>query len=371
MSDSIIIGMDVHKKTIQYCILKNMDRKPISEGSLVNEEVKVRNKFKSWKKKYPNAKVVYEAGGCGYRLYEWAHARELDCRIIAPSTLRRKTLHKKTDRLDALDLAKAYRNQDVNEIKVPDPEMQGLRRFMKLRHSVSKRNAVCKVKIQHFLNYWCLRVERPTAADWPERVLSISKSLPDMAQTEILFLLRELEEKKVMLSDIDKEIELYSQRETIKPYHDALVAMRGVGTSTAMTLISCIVDIRRFKAPIDLMNYLGLVPRPWESGGSRKTKGVTKSCSKAVMTVITQAAQNQTKRYSTTSKTLRTKREGLDIEYIKIADKAGHRLNRKFRSMEARNKPRNCSIIAVGRELLGFVWSMMMKVTEQEFTKTV
>ena len=52
------------------------------------------------------------------------------------------------------------------------------------------------------------------------------------------------------------------------------------------------------------------------------------------------------------------RREGLNAEVITIAERADHRLRRRFRVLAGRGKHKNKVVTAVSRELAGFVWAI-------------
>jgi len=364
MTHSNIISLDVHKATIHYCILKGIEKRPTDQGVFNNEETVCRRRLKSWSKKYPEAIVLYEAGGCGYKMFEWAVHYGLDCQIIAPSSLRRKPNYRKTDKNDALDLALAFRNEKVTAITVPDPEMQALRAFMKYRHSTSRKRGAILTKIKLFLNFYNLKIESDGPKVWIDRVGAQAKLLPKLAGLHLLSMLHDLRDADDRLEQLDREMHSTAKLPEIKPMHDALVSIKGIGTVTALTLISTIIDIRRFKSPYDLMIYLGLTPRPWQSGKKKTMKGISKACSRAVMVVMTEAAGSQKSYYRATTRRLNKDRAGLHPELIRIADKAGYRLHSRYHHLLNRGKHTSCARIAVARELAGFVWAMLMKVLE-------
>ncbi|MDZ7793291.1 MAG: transposase [Spirochaetia bacterium] len=60
-----------------------------------------------------------------------------------------------------------------------------------------------------------------------------------------------------------------------------LMAIKGIGTFTALSIIAEISDFRRFAKPSQFMSYLGLVPAEHSSGERRRQNGITKSGNKA------------------------------------------------------------------------------------------
>ena len=62
---------------------------------------------------------------------------------------------------------------------------------------------------------------------------------------------------------------------------------------------------------------------------------------------------------------LKKRQEGLSGEIRAIAWKAQHRLNKKFCQMSGRGKSRQVADVAIGRELLGFIWAIATQVANE------
>ena len=126
---------------------------------------------------------------------------------------------------------------------------------------------------------------------------------------------------------------------------------------TAMTLFSEIDDIRRFRSPRALMAYLGLVPTEKSSGEKERKGSITKAGNSHARRVLVEAAWNNRHRAGA-DLILRRRRQGQSPEAVAIAIKAQHRVSRKFHRLWQRKHP-NVAVVAVARELCGFVWAIM------------
>jgi transposase len=143
-----------------------------------------------------------------------------------------------------------------------------------------------------------------------------------------------------------------------------LQAMRGVSTIVSATMVSELGDLRRFKNPSKLMSYVGMVPREYSSGPKTWRGSITKAGNPHVRRVLVEACWSGRLRPAHTVR-LKRRQEGLDQAVIDIAWKAQKRLNTRFKRMRARGKPQNVTIIAMARELLGFMWAIGQKVEAQ------
>lgn len=100
------VGMDVHKESIEIAIAEDGRNQEVRrygriDGELDSLERVVRKLVSSGKQ----LSFVYEAGPCGYHLYRHLSAKGLECKVVAPSLIPKKSSdHVKTDRRDAVNL---------------------------------------------------------------------------------------------------------------------------------------------------------------------------------------------------------------------------------------------------------------------------
>ena len=139
----------------------------------------------------------------------------------------------------------------------------------------------------------------------------------------------------------------------------ALRCFRGIDTITAMSLVAELHDVMRFESPRQLMAYLGLVPSEHSSGEKERRGEITKAGNGHVRRLLIEAAWHYRLRPGVAALTKR--REGQPTRVVAIADRAMHRLHRRFNRMVERGKPRPKVVVAVARELSGFVWAALRK----------
>jgi transposase len=143
------------------------------------------------------------------------------------------------------------------------------------------------------------------------------------------------------------------------PYREPVAwlrCFRGIDTVTAITIVAELHDPRRFQSPRDLMAYLGLVPSEQSTGERRRRGAITKAGNGHVRRVLIEAAWHYRHRPSVGVK-LRQRRHGQAPRVIAIADRAQQRLCRRYHRLTERGKPPNKVVVAVARELVGFIWA--------------
>ena len=137
--------------------------------------------------------------------------------------------------------------------------------------------------------------------------------------------------------------------------------MRGIDTLTAMTLLTEIFEFGRFDSPRALMAYLGVTPSEDSSGESRRPGAITKTGDRRVRWIPTEAGWHYRHPYAV-GKALKARRKDQPAWPVDLADRAAKRLYRRYRHLIERGKSAPVAIIAVVRELAGFIWAMLRQL---------
>jgi transposase len=103
---------------------------------------------------------VYEAGPCGYWLYRYLTKKNLTCWVVAPSQIPKKAGDRvKTDRRDAVQLARLLRAGDLTPVYIPSVEDEAIRDVVRAREDVLKDLKAAKVRLKAFLLRQDIRYE--------------------------------------------------------------------------------------------------------------------------------------------------------------------------------------------------------------------
>lgn len=362
MSKPIIwVGLDVHKDSITAAMLEGDSNEP--EVLRISSDLqRVRRLFRRLGTRGP-VRACYEASSCGYVLQRDLERCGFTCQVIAPSLIPKKPGERcKTDRIDAVMLARLYRSGHLTAIQIPTKEQESLRCLLRLRYRYQELAKDTKRRILSTLLSEGL-VFRETKTPWSlkhrrwleKQRRELSGPLGTILSTE----LENLEYLEMQRTALDAEIERHAQMPSYSHLVKALCCLRGVKTLTAMVLISEIGDIRRFDSPRALMAWTGLVPME----RNRETRGgITKTGNAHVRRILIEAGWHNRHR-SRAGQHLERRREGMPTEILAIAVKAQHRLCKRFLRLSYRKNTR-VAVAAVARELCGFVWAMM-KVAPQ------
>jgi transposase len=149
---------------------------------------------------------------------------------------------------------------------------------------------------------------------------------------------------------------------TLAPVVAALQALRGVQLIAAVTLVAEIQDFWRFTNPRQLMAYLGLVPGENSSGARRRLGAITKAGNAPARRMLVEIAHLY-RHPARVSPVIARRQVNLPKTVTDIAWSAQTRLCARFRRLAARRVPHNKIVVAIARELAGFVWAIAREVT--------
>jgi transposase len=157
---------------------------------------------------------------------------------------------------------------------------------------------------------------------------------------------------------LDQAVEQAAQQEPYRTPVGWLRCYRGIDTVTALTVVAEVQGIERFTTARALMAYLGLTPSVNASGQRTRRGAITKTGNAHVRRVLVEAAWSQRHRVRV-SRALRKRRQGQPEWVIAQADRTMRRLNRRYLKMLHENKPQGKIVVAVARELVGFIWATL------------
>ena len=149
---------------------------------------------------------------------------------------------------------------------------------------------------------------------------------------------------------------------SLAPVVAALQALRGMQLIAAITLVAEIQDFWRFPSPRQLMAYLGLVPAEHSSGPKRRLGAITKAGNSPARRMLVEIA-HQYRYPARVSPVIARRQAELPKAVTDVAWQAQTRLCARFRRLAARRLPTNKVVVAIARELTGFVWAIAREVT--------
>jgi transposase len=285
--------------------------------------------------------------------------------VIAPSLVPTRPGDRvKTDRRDALKLARLLRSGELTAVWVPEAEHEALRDLSRARGDAREDLHRARQRLGKLLLR--LGVHPPTGGRaWTKRhgawldTGRLAHPPQHVVLGEYRLAVTQAEER---LKRLEAELALAAEQGPQAAVLAALQTCRGVGLITAVTLVAELGNLRRFRSPRELMKYVGGVPSEASSGGRQRRGPVTKTGNRHVRHVIVEAAWHY--RYPPRlAGPLKQRQAGQAAVVTAIAWKAQDRLHRRYRRLLARGKSKGKVVVAVARELLGFLWAIAQEVT--------
>jgi transposase len=315
-------------------------------------------------RKYQRLTFCYEAGPTGYGLYRLIKSLGHECLVVAPSLIPKRPGDKvKTNRRDALSLAKLLRAGELTAVWVPDRAHEAMRDLTRARETAvmdlrSKRQQLSALLLRQGRIYpegrqsWSKTHTRWLLGqkfDYPEQRLVFE---------EMMLAMRQAQERLVRLEEaISAAVPDWS----LAPFVTALMAMRGMDVIAASTVLAEIGDLTRFQTANELMAYLGLVPSEDSTGDTVRRGSITKAGNRRARRMLVECAWS----YQHPPRVGRTKQAKVDAAPQAVRDiawKAQHRLYRRYRTLIRKGKLKTVAITAIARELAGFLWAVSRQV---------
>ena len=314
--------------------------------------------------KYERLAFCYEAGPTGYGLYRQITGLGQECMVAAPSLIPKKPGNRvKTNRRDALELAKQLRAGDLTAVWVPDSHHEAMRDLTRARGAAVQDVRHKGQQVSAFL----LRLGRhydPAKKTWTKAHLGWLASQkfehPEqrIAFEEMLLAVRQAQDRVGRLEDaIRAAVPDWSLAEVVP----ALMAMRGIDMVTATAFLAEIGDLSRFRTPRQLMAYLGLVPSEQSTGDTVVRGPITKAGNRRARRLLIESAWSY-RHPPRIGRDKQAKVAAAPRAVAEIAWKAQNRLYRRYLALIRKGKLKTVAITAVARELAAFIWAVARAV---------
>ncbi|TPI45748.1 IS110 family transposase [Mesorhizobium sp. B2-9-1] len=309
--------------------------------------------------KHSRLHFCYEAGPTGYGLHRQIVALGHRCDVVAPSLIpKRQGERVKTNRRDAVSLARLLRAGELKGIWVPDAVHEAVRDLVRVRSTASedlrkKRQQLLSFLLRHgrvFSGHrnWSLAHARWLAAqkfDHPAQQIVFQDQIDVITDAQ------------ARLERLDAQLAELVPSWSMAPVVAAYQALRGVSFIVAVTFVSEVGDVRRFDNPRQLMAFLGLVPSERSTGDTVKRGGLTLAGNRRARRVLVEGAWSY--RYpARVTEPIRARLEGLPKAVREIAWKAQTRLCGRYRRLTAAGKKTPIVVAAIAREMAAFLWAI-------------
>lgn len=356
MDGTTFVGLDVHVKTITMAVGRS-DGVGQEVATFLNTEAELRKRLGKLGDPASLA-VCYEAGPCGYGIYRQLTKQGIACQVVAPSLIPTKAGDRvKTDRRDAVKLARLLRSGDLTAIGVPTPDLEAVRDLSRARQAAgTDLHRLRQRLLKLFSHHGIAEPAQRNRWQGPWWTWANAVTLPQPASQIVLADLRTtITTSQARLDRLTSDLLSAASQCEQAALITALQTLHGVGPITAIGIVAEVGDLTRFDNPTKLVAYGGLNPSEHSSGSRQQRGGITRTGNRHVRYLIVEASWH----YAHPMRPAKTPPATV-IE--QIAATARERLAYRYRSLTRKHKANQAAAVAVARELLCFMWAIAQEV---------
>ena len=365
---TLYIGLDVHKEETVIALLESdRDAEPRHYGSVGTSqhalERVMRRIAKSQGLQLADLHVCYEASGCGFWIARRFLQMGVRCEVIAPSLIPTKSGDRvKTDKRDAMKLAKHLRSNDLVSVNIPDSTDEAIRDLCRARTDAVDDLRRAKTRLLALLRRLGYHYDGRT--HWTEAHKRYLRHLrlPDTAHNIVLEdHLKLVDDHHERIARLETAMLTLLENWQRKPLVEAMMAFKGFKLVAAMVTVSEIGTFSRFEHPKKLMAYLGLVPTENSSGNKTSRGGISKCGNPHARWILVEQATHY-RVAPKVSAELSRRQVGQEAWIKDLSWSTQLRLSHRYSMLKKRQLHHNKIKVSIARELVGFLWELGTRI---------
>lgn len=286
----VYIGIDVHKDSWHITIrAEGEELLMVSMQSSYQTLRKLLERFEDCK-----IRVAYEAGPCGFWLYDKLMAEGIETIAVPPSLVPVESGNRvKTDKRDSRKLARLLEGNMLKRVHVLTQEERAQRELVRTRRQLVEHQSDVARQIKSKLLFYGIRSPFSGRGKWTKSFLAWLKGLifkEEILKISFERLIELYEYLTEQIKKISKEVVALSLSEKYLRRVDLLRSVPGIGILSAVEILVELQDVGRFKSARHLASYIGLTPSEYSTGQLIRQGGITRCGNKRVRTALVESS---------------------------------------------------------------------------------
>jgi transposase len=278
------IGLDVHRDFCEVAIAEDGELRSAGRIATTPEQLELFAQSLA-----ATDRVVLEVTGSAWEIARILEPHVARVVVVSPADSGIRQARAKTDRLDARALARLLAAGELDAVWSPDEWTRVLRRRLARREQLVRARSRSKNEIHALLVRRLVR--RPPLSDLfgvKGRDWLGGLELPVEEAETLDSCLRHVEFLDCEIAAVERQI---ARQALDSPEVRRLMTVPGVNVICAATFLAAVGDVGRFRTTRELVGYLGLDPRVYQSGSSPAKGGrISKQGSPSARWALVEAA---------------------------------------------------------------------------------
>ncbi len=286
----VFVGVDVHKES--WHMTARTDGEEVFNASIPADFTalnKVLDRFQQC-----SIKIAYEAGPCGFWLYDRLCAAGIESIVVPPSLIPLESGNKvKTDKRDSHKLAVLLENNMLKRVHVLTEEERAHRELIRTRRQISDHRCDVMKQIKSKLLFNGITPPFRLKQSWSGQYMSWLKELPlgqEMLRESINALIEVYEYLTEQLKKITRKVVLLARSHKYASKVELMKTIPGIGTLIAIEILAELQDVSRFSSAEKIASYIGLTPSEFSSGQYIHHGKITRCGNKRVRTCLVESS---------------------------------------------------------------------------------